>query len=160
MMTAAVVNCTGANPTSVVAFGPDDWNTSTLTQCNAAFITQGSTVGGSDWITSALGGANFDVAHNWDISYAGAADPGSISSNYTVNTYQAWVVSEPGGTNPDGTPYAGRAAFQNVDAGGAVFILSYDSLDDFAPSANIHFIQAYRQSLNGGAFTIHLDNGA
>lgn len=158
LLSAAVVNCTGNPKTSVVGFGQDDWNTSALTQCNASFITQGSTVGGSDWITTALGGANFDLAHNWDITYAGAADPGSQSANYTVNTYQAWVVNEPGGTNPDGSAYAGRPQFQNVDAGGAVFIFSYDSIDDFAPSSNIHFIQAYRQSLNGGAFTIHLDN--
>src|SRR5215475_7105562 len=85
LMTAALVNCTGANPTSVVGFGQDDWNTSTLTQCNATFITQGSTVGGSDWITTALGGRNFDLAHGWDVTYAGGADPGSLSSNYVVN---------------------------------------------------------------------------
>jgi hypothetical protein len=157
LMTAAVVNCTGSSPTSVVGFGQDDWNTSTLTQCNATFITQGSTVGGSDWITTALGGRNFNLANGWDITYAGAADPGSHSSNYTLNTYQAWVVNEPGGTNPDGTAFAGRPQFQNIDAGGAVFIMSYDSIDDFAPITGIHFIQAYRQSLNGGAFTIHLD---
>jgi hypothetical protein len=155
---AALVNCTGKNPTSVVAFGQDDWNTSTLTQCDAAFITQASTVGGSDWIMTALAGASFDLAHNWDITYTGAANPGSQQANYTVNTYQAWVVNEPGGTNPDGTNFAGRPQFQNVDAGGAVFIFSYDSIDDFAPTSNIHFIQAFRESLNGGAFTIHLDN--
>jgi len=108
---------------------------------------------------SSLNAAGFTNA-NWNFHYQGVT--ANISSDFTINQYYAWAVNEPNVVAPDGTNYPGRPGLQNVDAGGAVFVLSFDNNNDLLdfPAGQVHWIQAYRQSLNGGAFTLHLDGNS
>jgi hypothetical protein len=151
--------CSVGGPSLVTQGGPDDYNTTQLTPCGASFLTSASNVGGSDWIMSSLSGAGFSNA-NWNFHYNGASP--DISSDFTINQYYGWAVNEPNVTAPDNAQYPGRPGLQNVDAGGAVFVLSFDNNNDSIdfPAGSVHWIQAYRQSLNGGAYTLHLDGNS
>jgi hypothetical protein len=136
-------------------FGSDDWNTATLTPSSIIPVGGGTTVAQCPWINTGLADLGYVLSNGWNISWAN--DGTWVQNVVTVNQYYAWVKNEPSVVAPNGTNYPGRAKYQNTDAGGAIFGLTYN------PGANnptnVHFIQAYEESFNGGSFTFHLDNG-
>jgi len=82
----------------------------------------------------------------------------NLIGNLDILDYYAWVVNEPDVSAPNGDSYPGD--IHNADAGGAAFVLSYKQLLATDPDPHtIHWVQAYRQSLDGGPYEIKLDNG-
>ena len=133
--------------------GVDDLNTSTLTPFGASYITS------STFLADAITNSAFNNAM-WNFSFVnGTTTPFVPAADFTVNTYQAWVVTNDPVNDPGGTPRSRPVA--NADGGGADWALTYTPRA--APTSDpasdtIHFLQVYEESLNGGAATFHLDN--
>ena|SRR5271157_368978 len=133
-----------ASPTAQ-GWGPDDWNVSTIdpnsfqTYCN--------------WILNGLNAAGYTSANGWNFAFAGTGPAASIPnipvSDFSVNYYQAWVVTNdaiPAGIPSNGIPTRSVA---NQDAGGADFVLSYQPRASSTDPTSIHFVQAYLDTING-----------
>jgi hypothetical protein len=151
--------CTGVGgPDRASNFGPDDLNISHTQPCPAEFLAGGgSTTGGSDWLMTALTSSGFGKSEGWNFSYASEATGVNLILNFDVFDYYAWVVNEPDVSAPNGLSFPGRV--HDADAGGAVFVLSYKPLLATDPDpSKVHWVQAYRQSLNGDPYEIRLDN--
>jgi hypothetical protein len=129
--------------------GPDDFNTSTLLGAADSIITtkkfmdqaQAATPAFSDWI------------------FEFNTDPTMIVNNneLVVNTYAAWAVTDTSFKAPDGRSFSHDIS--NEDAGGAHFVLTYNQKDSGHPQAqDVHFLQIFKQSINGGSPTYGIDN--
>lgn len=141
-----------AAPTAT-GFGVDDHNVSTLVPYPATFVSGGAIA--STALEAALATSAFNGS-TWNFNFA---DPTTIpASSLTVNTYTAWVVTNDPTDDPGGTSQTQEVMGQ--DAGGANFAMTYtpraNSTDPAAGS--IHFLQLYRESINGGADTYAIDN--
>lgn len=73
-----------------------------------------------------------------------------------MDPYYAWVVNSPDVTAPDGSTL--NVDRENLDVGGAVFAMTYTPKAGDPPAANIHFLQIYSESQDGGPLTYHVDN--
>jgi hypothetical protein len=136
-----------AGPTTAEKFGQDDTNTVTLNPNPVIPVFS------CPWIDTGLANAGFTPANGWNFTYAGAAVSAFVQRDITITQYSAWAVNSPNVTGLDGVV---RNRGVNEDAGGAVFQFRYTPQGK--DPVNIHFIQAYNESLNGGPFTAHLDN--
>jgi hypothetical protein len=141
-----------AAPTAT-GFGVDDNNTSTLIPFGAQYITA------SGFLNNAIANSAFNNA-NWIFQFVnGTTTPFIPPGDLTVNTYSAWVVTNDPVADPGGT--LRNRPVNGADGGGANFALTYTpraaSTDPGA--ASIHFLQIFRESLNGQAATFNLDNG-
>jgi len=173
----SVQSCGAGGPDLAAGFGPDetpighvesvDLNISHIEPCAAEFLTRGSTTGGSDWLLTGLEKANFGPSQGWNFHYAPEVTSVNLIINFNIVDYYAWVISMPDVTAPDGRTRLGR--IHDVDAGGAVFLLSYIQLEPTDPTPTycqvegvvtypcLHWVQAFRQSLKGEPFEIKLD---
>ena len=143
---------TTAAPTAT-GFGVDDNNTSTLVPFGAQYTTA------SGFLNNAIANSAFNNA-NWIFQFVnGTTTPFIPAGDLTVNTYSAWVVTNDPVADPGGT--LRNRPVNGADGGGANFALTYTpraaSTDPGA--ASIHFLQIFRESLNGQAATFNLDNG-
>jgi hypothetical protein len=134
---------------TVTAWGQDDWNTSTLVPSPVTAVYS------CPWVDTGLANAGFTPANGWNFVYAGQANAAFVQPDLTITRYDPWVVNSPNVVGLDGVTR--NRGVVNQDAGGAVFQLKYTPHG--TDPVNIHFIQAYSESLNGGAFSSHLDNG-
>jgi hypothetical protein len=138
-------------------FGSDDWNTATLNPSPIIPVGGGTAVPQCPWINTGLAQAGFVASNGWNFTWAPSA--AFVQPDLTINQYFAWVVNEPkviqpnGGTNWQSKP---NPPFQNRDAGGAVFGLTYNP--QAGDPTNVFFIQAYIESFNGGQIATNLDN--
>ena len=137
---------------TATGFGIDDNNTSTLVPFGAQYITA------SNFLNDAIANSAFNNA-NWVFQFVGAAllIP---AGDLTVNTYSAWVVTNDPVADPGGTMR--NRPVNGADGGGANFAVTYTprAAPTTDPAANsIHFLQIFRESLNGQAATFHVDNG-
>ena len=148
LASAALPALAQSTPTTVTKWGVDDWNTVTLTP--SPFIT----VYSCPWVDNGLKNAGFTSNNNWKFSYDTSGKAAAIAADLSVDKYYAWAVDSPDVTAPDGTVY--NRNVKGEDAGGNVFQVSYKP--KAGDPTNIHFVQAYHQSLNGGAYTDTLDN--
>jgi hypothetical protein len=154
---AAPICTPQGGPDFAEGFGRDDLNISDLTPCPAEFLAgSGSTTGGSDWIITALNNSGFGPKAGWNFHYATEAVGVSYILDLNIADYYSWAVNEPDVTSPNGAISNGRV--HNADAGGAIFILTYvpTQMDHPDPST-VHWVQAFRESINGGGYTITLD---
>ncbi|HET6183107.1 MAG TPA: hypothetical protein VFA03_05875 [Acetobacteraceae bacterium] len=131
----------------------------TVTTINASFVNFTSAPTSpsdpSNWVLS--GAAAWPGYTFVDTAQAGV-QPIS-ASDFTIVQYNPWVVNQY--TNPaPGTNYAvglnGSHHSRNVinqNAGGADFVLSYTPTAGSNDPTTVNFLQAYVQSVNGGAFT-------
>jgi hypothetical protein len=158
---AAVLKATTIGPQQVMGTGTppqsDDNNWSKLTPYTAPpGNPNGATlVTSCPWVNSA------------DAAYA-AANPGyyfqqasfaasqALNSDLSVTIDTPWVVDSPTVQGLDGNNRSRNVV--NQDAGGVVFQFKYTPKP--GDPANVRFIQAYNQSLNGGAYQIFLDRGS
>jgi hypothetical protein len=132
--------------------GVDDSNVSTLTPFGASYITA------SAFLNNAIANSPFDNA-NWNFSFVnGTTTPFVPVTDFTINTYQAWVVTNDPVNDPGGT--ARSRPVMNADGGGADWAVTYTPRAGTTDptSISIHFLQIYAESLNGAAATDHLDN--
>lgn len=126
-------------------FGPDDFNISTLMP--ATYITA------SGMLSNALTAAGFTGATGWNFAFAGVGPAAAIANipatDFTLNYYQAWVVTNdpiPNGTTSSNFP---TRPVMNQDAGGADFVLTYTPRPGTSDPVLIHFIQAFTEMQNG-----------
>lgn len=104
-------------------------------------------------IDTGLAGAGFTAANGWNFTYDTGPALASVESDLSVTLYQPWVVNQPNVTLPDATVRPGMV--MGADAGGANFIVTYTPKP--GDPTNVHFIQAYSDSVGGVASTM-LDN--
>jgi len=144
-------------PATATGYGPDDFDSSTLTPYPVITVGAGTTVPQCPWINSGLANSGFTAANGWVFTWAN--DISFLQPALTINTYTPWVVNNNAGTNNmiggDGVNY--NRNVNNQDAGGADFQLTYTPTGS-APTNNLHWIQAYQESFNGGAYSVSLDN--
>src|SRR2546421_9969839 len=107
-------------PTVQQLFG-DDLNVSTISPFPATYQTF------CNWILQGLQGAGFTAANGFNFAFAGvgvaAGIPNIPDSDFNVNVYNAWVVTNDAFNDLGGT--ARRRPVTNQEAGGANFELSY-----------------------------------
>ena len=129
--------------------GPQDFDQTTLNPLGTIFS--------SAIITNALAGSAFTPANDWNFTFAGALNATSISvaADLSNPLYTPWVINSPNVTGLDNV--VRNRGVVNQDAGGSVYQLKY--LPGATDPANIHFIQAYSESFNGGPVTYAVDNG-
>lgn len=140
-----------AAPTAT-GFGVDDNNTSTLVPFGAQYVTA------SGFLNNAIANSAFNNA-NWVFQFVnGTTTPFIPVGDLTVNLYSAWVVTNNPVADPGGT--LRNRPVNGADGGGANFAVTYaQRADSTDPAANtIHFLQIFRESLNGQAATFHVDN--
>jgi len=137
----------GAQPQArrLTGTGPDDVDTATTInvtyQSFCPWIVAGA---------AAFPAFNFVFAGQGVASNIPNIDPGDFS----IGQYSPWVVNNNGTTNnitgPDGGNY--NRGVTNQDAGGANIVISYTPLNAGDPT-KVNFVQAYIESVNGGAFS-------
>jgi hypothetical protein len=144
-MLVMMLNSTGwAAP--VTLWGQDDWNTSSLTPPTPTYVDA------CPWLDTGLQNAGFTLANGWQFSYVFAT--GFVQRDVRITIYDPWVVTSPNVAGLDGV--VRNRGVTNEDAGGLVFQLRYDPFP--GDPTNIHFLQAYNESFNGGASQSYLDN--
>lgn len=155
----STLTATPTYPNPAVGFGQDDWNISTLNPPSAIPV-DGDYFSNLKKVLGAPGqgpgGKGFNTGTGWDFSQAGAAATNAVLADITIDEYYPWVVNSPdvdNPANPDGGIY--NVGKTNVDVGGAVFSMTYTP--KAGDPANVHFVQVYGESLNGGATTYHVD---
>lgn len=136
-------------PTTVTAWGQDDSNTTTLVPSPQTYVTF------CPWVQPALTSKGYWGTAAWNFAFAGSAASAFTQPDLKINDYFAWAVTAPTVNLPGGGTT--RRPVTNADAGGAVFEMTYTPQG--TDPTNVHFLQVYRESLNGGAYTYTLDNG-
>jgi hypothetical protein len=138
-----------ASTISVTASGPDDSNTTTLTPWK--YITASSVVDPTKWINKSF---NNDM---WKFSFADGTDtPFVPKGDFKVNQYDAWAVNDLPIRDLAGDKQ-GRPV-NDADAGGANFELTYTPRANSTDPKDVHFLQVYHESINGGAGRDNVDN--
>ena len=140
-------------PTTVTANGPDDSNTSTLNPSPIIPVGAGTTVPQCPWINAGLANAGYVASNGWNITWASSIP--FLQPDLSIKTYNAWAVNSGDVTGLNGTVYSRYVT--NQDAGGANFQLQYTPQAG-DPTNNLHWIQAFQESFNGGPTNISLDN--
>src|SRR5205814_10318336 len=119
--------------------GVDDSNVSTLTPLGANYITAAML------LNNAIANSPFNNA-NWNFSFVnGTTIPFVPATDFTVNTYDAWVVTNDPVNDPGGTPRS--RPVMNADGGGADWALTYTPRPGTTdPASNsIHVLQTYEE---------------
>ena len=133
--------------------GPTAMNTSTLVPYGYRYTTY------CNWVSGALTTFSNNNA-GWNFTWAGPVNSAFSKNDFTVNQYDAYVVTQP--TNK--LPNTYKSNFQNADAGGAIFVLTYQPQNGNPTNGvggiTLHWVQAYNESLKGGPFTSSLDVSA
>jgi hypothetical protein len=141
-----------------IGYGQDDWNISTLNP-PSAIPADGDYFSNLKKVLGAPGqgpgGRGFNAGTGWDFSKASAAATNSVLSDITIDEYYPWVVNSPDVDSPDPDGGSYNVNVNDVDVGGAVFSMTYKPKP--GDPMNVHFIQVYGESLNGGATTYHVD---
>jgi hypothetical protein len=124
--------------------GPDDVDTSTTISVTYQVFCPWIVAG-----AAAYPGYNFVFAGQGVASGISNIDAG----DFTIDQYNPWVINSNATKNnitgPDGGNY--NRGVTNQDAGGANIVISYTPLNADDPT-NVNFVQAYIESVNGGAF--------
>ncbi len=108
------------------------------------------------WVDTGLTKSGFTAANGWKFTYASAADDNKVLADLKIDSYKAWVVTQPTFTDPGGTTYGGNIV--NDEAGGAEFKLSFTpTVGDPLMGKTVHWIQGVNSAYRGGAYDIHLD---
>ncbi len=139
-------------PVTATGWGVDDNNTSTLIPSPNVYVAS------CPWVKTAL--TTFAAANaSWNFTYATEDESAFVKRDISIFAYFAWVVNQPRVDIPDaaGSFFDSNPRLRNQDVGGAVFGFTYTPQG--TDPVNVHFIQAYNESLNGSPFKISLDNG-
>jgi hypothetical protein len=134
--------------------GPNCWNVSVLDPNPAIWMNS------CPWLDTALAGAGYTEDAGWYFRYEDTDGTDfELNGQFDLRDYFPWVVDEPSVDAANGSTYGGRAQYQNVDRGGAVFGLEYTPVAD-DPTANLHWVQAIHSRYGDEEYTTRLDRVA